>query len=126
MDEHDVEGAAEPERSHVSLEVLALGIERAAQREHVGREVGERADESRLQVRRVVAAARAELEERLGRAVHRLVDDPGHERRLVPVVGRVRQEVEPRREVGVHVHPAPRECTKAAEAAFPSHALERT
>ena len=46
VDEDDVERAAEPERAHVALEVLALGVERPAQREHLGRDVGERARRS--------------------------------------------------------------------------------
>ena len=70
-----------------------------------------------LQMGRVVSAARAELEQRPGAAVRDLVDDPRDERGLVRVVGRMREQVEPRREVGVDAHPL-RECTKAAEAAF--------
>ena len=37
----------EPERAHVSLHVLALGVERAAELEHLLREVGQRAREAR-------------------------------------------------------------------------------
>ena len=76
--------AAEPERPHVAFEVLALGVERAAEREHLGRDVGQRAVEARLQVRRVVPAARSELEQRPGVADRDVVDDAADERRLVP------------------------------------------
>jgi hypothetical protein len=63
MDEDDVERPAEAQRAHVPLEVLALGIERSREREHVWRHVAQRALEARLQMRRVVAAARAQLEQ---------------------------------------------------------------
>ena len=46
VDEHDVEGPSEPERAHVSLEVLALRVQPLTEREHVGREVRERAGRS--------------------------------------------------------------------------------
>ena len=108
MDEHDVELPAESEGPHVTLEVLALGVQRSTQREHVGREIGERAREALLQVGGVVPPARAELEERPGLAECDLVHDAGHERGLVPVVRRVRQQVEPGSEVRVHVNHAAR------------------
>ena len=83
MDEHDVEGALEPERPHVALEVLALGVERSAQREHLRREIREGAREPRLEVRRVVAASRPELEQCPRLAVTDVVDDSRDERRFV-------------------------------------------
>ena len=48
VDEDGVERPAEPERPHVSEHVLALGVELPAQREHLRREVGERAGEVSL------------------------------------------------------------------------------
>ena len=101
--EDDVERAAEPERPHVTEHVLAVGVERPAQREHLRREVGERAREALPQVRGVVAATRAELEERHG--LGKLLED------RVPVasgldlvVGGRRQQVEPVGEVAVEAH----------------------
>ena len=44
--EHGIEGALEPQRPHVALEVLALGVQRPAQREHLRGEIRERARRS--------------------------------------------------------------------------------
>ena len=62
MDEHRVEAPPEPDRTHVALEVLALGVQAAADLEHGGGQVDERELEPGLHVRGVVPAARAELE----------------------------------------------------------------
>ena len=124
VDEDDVELSAEPQRPHVAFEVLALGVERAAEREHLGRDVGQRAVEARLQVRRVVPAARSELEQRPGVADRDVVHHAADERRLVPIVGRVREEVEPRREVRVHVQRG--QTRSLTPMWFSRHALERT
>ncbi len=101
--EDDVERAPEPERPHVTEHVLASGVERPAQREHLRREVGERAREALPQVRGVVAATRAELEERhgLGKLLEERVPVAS---RLDLVVGGRRQQVEPVGEVAVEAH----------------------
>ena len=101
--EHGIEGAPEPQRPHVALDVLAFGVQRLAQREHLRREIGQRARELRLEVRRVVAAARAQLEERpgLGQLV---LDQAAVARGLAGVVCGRSQEVEPRCEVAVDPH----------------------
>ena len=62
MDEDGVERAPEPHRAHVALHVLALGVQRAGDVEHLVGEIDERQREARLEVHGVVAAAAAELE----------------------------------------------------------------
>jgi hypothetical protein len=51
-------------RAHVADDVLALRVQLAAQRLHLLREIGERAAEAVFEVRRVVARAGSELEQR--------------------------------------------------------------
>ena len=58
-------------------------------------------------------------------AVADVVDDARDERRLVPVVGRVRQQVEPGREIRVHVEHVPR-MHEGGRSRLSPHALERT
>ena len=48
--EHDVEGPSEPQRAHVPEDVLAVRVQLAREREHLRREIGQRAREMRLQV----------------------------------------------------------------------------
>jgi hypothetical protein len=67
VDEDGVERPAEANRAHVALDVLALGVEAAADGEHLRRPVDEREPEGALEVRRVVPAAAAELEDVLDR-----------------------------------------------------------
>ena len=50
VDENHVERATEPKRAHVTLDVLALRVDRRAQLEHLLREIGERAVEASLHV----------------------------------------------------------------------------
>ena len=64
MDEHGVERAPQPERAHVVLDVLALRVEGPAQLEHLAEMSVSVHVETRLQVRGVVPASGAELEER--------------------------------------------------------------
>ena len=104
MREHCVELASEPERPHVALDVLALGIQRAAELEHLLRDVGQRELEAALQMRGVVPAAGAELEHRRNVTVGHGLEHARDEVRLLDVVVRMRQEVEPGREVGVEAH----------------------
>ena len=103
--EDGVERPSEAERPHVAEHVLAAGVQLPAQREHLRREVGQRAREVGAQVRRVVAAARAELEQRPG--VGDLLEDRGAVALcLGRVVLRCGEEVEPRGEVAVDPHRA--------------------
>ena len=57
--------------------------------------------------RRGVAAARAELEERLERAVDVLAEEPEDHLRLVGVLLGRREQVEPVRQLVVHREPVP-------------------
>ena len=61
--EHRVERPPQPHRTHVALDVLALGVEPPAHRQHLRRAIDEREPEVGLQVRRVVPAARTELQD---------------------------------------------------------------
>jgi hypothetical protein len=65
VDEHHVEGSTEAQRSHVSDVVLALRIELAAEAQHLFGRVRQRAAKAALEVKRVVARAGAQLEQRL-------------------------------------------------------------
>ena len=100
MDEDDVEGAPEPHRAHVAEDVLAAGIEALAQRQHLRRDVGQRAGVVPAQVRRVVPATGAELEQGLRLGARRLEQRSVSRRLLDVVVGRGEQ-VEPARQVAV-------------------------
>ena len=73
VDEHGVERPSEPERPHVAEDVLAVGVQLAREGQHLRRDVGQGAREVLLEVRRVVAAARAELEQRA--CVRHLLED---------------------------------------------------
>ena len=95
---HDrVERAAEPHRAHVAHDVLALGVERPRDLEHLLRQVDEREREALLEVPGVVPAPAAELEQvvRVGR------QERPQELGLLGVVLRRRDQRPPRREVGV-------------------------
>ena len=102
--EHDVECAREPERPHVACEVLALGVQRPRDLEHLLRDVGERALEAVLEVARVVAAAGAELQQRAQLPLARSLGELDDLRRLLLVVLGSGQEVEPTRELRVEAH----------------------
>ena len=62
--QHRVEGALEPQRAHVTRDVLALRIQLAAEALHRLGDVGQRALEAMLQVKRVVPRTGTELEQR--------------------------------------------------------------
>ena len=68
VDQHGVEGPAQPHRAHVAL-VLAPGVEPPGDPEHAGGEVDQGQREPRLQVHGVVPAAAAQLEHGLDRTV---------------------------------------------------------
>jgi hypothetical protein len=93
--EHRVERPPQPNRTHVALEVLALGVEPAAHVEHLRRAVDKRELERRLHVGRVVAAARTELDDRPRLTVRRLEDQARVLGRLFGVVVRCREQRPP-------------------------------
>jgi hypothetical protein len=98
VDEDGVELPLEPRGPHVALKVFALGIERAAHGQHLGREVDQRELEAVLEVGRVVAAAAPQLEHSLERIHARFFEDSPVEGSLLGVVGGSRQERPPARE----------------------------
>jgi len=69
VNEDRIELAPQPYGAHVAHEVLAIRVELLADLEHPRREVNQRHLEFLLHVRRVVAATRAELENRFGRII---------------------------------------------------------
>ena len=71
-------------RAHVADDVLALRIQRAAHGQHLGRQIGERQREVRLQMPREAAAASAEFEQRAAAARRRCRAAPAADRRLPP------------------------------------------
>lgn len=75
VDEDGVEHAPQAHRAHIALEVLAIGIDRAARRQHPFGHIDQRHREVGLHVECVVAAAAAELDERLRRRCDRTVKD---------------------------------------------------
>ena len=97
VDEDDVECPSEPHRAHVAEYVLAAGIEALAQRQHLRRDVGQRAGVVLAEVRGVVPATGTELEQRL-RPGTRLLDERSVPSRLLDVVlGEVRRWNQPAR-----------------------------
>ena len=114
VDEHRVEPSPQPKRSHVAFDVLALGVERAADREHLRRSVGERQLEAALHVRRVVAAAASQFQHGPHRASALFDQRALVERRLFGVLLGSGQQVEPAGQLAVEqgfdvrlVHGAP-------------------
>jgi hypothetical protein len=99
VNEDAVEQARQADRAHVAFDVLALRVERAAHLQHAGRPIDQHHREPRFQVRGVVAAAAAQLEQRARRAVARRDQLLLVEARFLDVVGRIRQQRPPRREL---------------------------
>ena len=102
--EHDVEAALEPQRPHVADDVLALRVQGSRQRQHRLGDVRERAGEPALEVARVVAAAGTQLEQRPQLALSVGLRQPDDLGRLVRVVLRSGQQVEPSGELRVEAH----------------------
>jgi hypothetical protein len=100
--EDEVECPPEPHRAHVAEYVLAAGIEALAQCQHLRRDVGQRAGVVLAEVQGVVPATRTELEQRLRTGTCRLEERPVPSR-LLDVILRGGEEVEPAREVAVEV-----------------------
>ena len=103
MDQDRVERPAQAKRPHVADEVLGSRDERTADLEHRRRQVGQRERDRVGQVRHQVAAARAELEQRLERAGDVVAEEVEAVRGLVGVLLGRRQQREPRGEVAVQV-----------------------
>lgn len=99
--EDAVEGAPEPDRPHVALDVLALRVEAAAHRKHGGREVDERAGQKRLQVGGVVATTAAEVEKSARRPATVSFEQTAVEGGLLGVVAHWGQQGIPVGEVAV-------------------------
>jgi hypothetical protein len=85
VDEHRVEGAAEPNGAHVAGYMLALGVERAAQLTQLLGRLNERQGEGVLHVGGVVTAAAAELEHLANRATRCALNHLDVQRRLLGV-----------------------------------------
>jgi len=96
VDEDRVEGTAEADSAHVTGDVLALGVERAADVVHPVCGLDEGHGEGVLHVRGVVAVAAAELEHLADRAAPRaargVADHLDVERGLLSVFGRRRDD----------------------------------
>ena len=76
MDEHGVEDAAEPQRAHVAVHVLAVRVEAIAQDQHLRRSIGERdVTDVLLVVRGHMAATSAQLQQGTGCSAERLRSD---------------------------------------------------
>jgi hypothetical protein len=71
VDQHNVEAAIEAQGPHIPQDVLALGVDRAVDRQHRRRDVGEGEAEAVLEVRGEAAAPRAQFQQ--GGAVSDLV-----------------------------------------------------
>jgi len=99
VDEHRVEGPAQPDRSHVALEVFALRIDRPRDIEHGRRQVDERHVEPFLHVGGIVPSPRAKFEDGPRFPGARLPQHSSVEIGLLPVLIRRGEQVEPAGEV---------------------------
>ena len=92
--EHRVELAREAQRPHVARQVLAIRVERLRQRQHPGREVGQRAAKVALHEAGVAAGAGAQLQQRSAARRARAFQRGDVRGRLVRVIGdRIEQAV---------------------------------
>jgi hypothetical protein len=101
MDEDRVEGAAQPERTHVAQDMPALRVEDAADVEHRRRDVRERRLDVSLVVGGHVAGAGAQLQHRSGRFAQRTGERVEVEGRFLLVLVRCGEDEVPGREGGV-------------------------
>jgi hypothetical protein len=101
MGEHRVELPSQPQRAHVALDVLAVGIQLPADLEHRRRHVGQRHGEVALEVRGVVASAAAQLEHPLQPPGGAVAQEAAVDLRLLDVVLGRGEEREPSRQVAV-------------------------
>ena len=104
MNKDRIEGAPEIHRAHVALAMLAFGIQRVADGEHLRRQIDQRHFEFRFEIERIVTAARSKLENRARRRVARLSQHSRKERRLVRIVFGRREERPPFGELVVQLH----------------------
>lgn len=104
VDQDGIEGAVEPECSHVAGDVLAARIDLAAELEHLFGEITQGALESLFQVQRVVARARAEFEERTAGAGDSALEGGLEQLRFVFVVLRRVEQPIPGREGVIDLH----------------------
>jgi len=95
VNENRIEKPPEPQVSHVAGKMLALGIERAAEVEHSFRQIYQCRLKMRFEVRRVVAASGAKLEQRARWRRTRLDQELASEFRLFGIVRRGREQVKP-------------------------------
>src|SRR6185436_5628129 len=89
----------EPDGAHVALDMLAFGIQCAAERQHAGGRLDEHHLEARLQVRRVVAATAAQLQDRTRRMCARGRKSLRVKAGLLLVLGRRGEQRPPRRQL---------------------------
>ena len=103
MDEHAIERPAEPDGPHVSAGVPALWVKAPARGQHSGREVHQGEVEPSLQVEGVVAAARAQFQNRSRRSAAMLAKKPAKGPRFYLVIGGAREKGPPRRQIAIEL-----------------------
>ena len=105
MHEYGVEDAAQPHRAHVASQMLTLRIDRSAHLQHLRRQVDQRHLEVGPEMRCVVPAPGAQLEQRArrrrGGRQQVLAVDSG----FLGVLARRGEQVEPGSELAVQPHP---------------------
>jgi len=101
VNENAVESSAQTKRANVALEVLALGVERAAHCEHVRGDVNQSHMKSRLKVRGVVPTTRSQLQEAAGGGIDRLFQHAFEERSLLAILRGRREGRPPHGELAV-------------------------
>ena len=101
MHHHGVELALQAQRAHVARQVLAVRVERLRQRQHPGREVGQRAAEVALHEEGVAAGASAQLQQRSAARRARALQRGDVRGRLVRVIGDRIEQAVPRRQLPV-------------------------
>lgn len=105
VDQHRVEVAPQSQRAHVALDVLGLGVQRPALRQHVLRDVGERHTPALLQVAGVVTAAATEFQHGFDRPLRQRLQSLDVARSFFGVVGRRRHQVPPPGQLRVELQP---------------------
>ena len=98
VDEHRIEVAAQPDRAHVRLDVLAAGVKPPRHREHRARGVHQGHGQPRRQVAGAVPAAAAQFQHLVHRAAG-LAEQPRRERGLFGILLRRGDERPPFRQV---------------------------
>ena len=101
VDEDRIELPAQPHCAHIALQVFTFRVERLADRQHIRREVDQGHAEMRLEVRRVVPATAAQLQQRRRRAFAGIKEDFAVFLCLLDVISRRGEEGPPGSQVGV-------------------------